>query len=231
VAFLKAYAKEKIPLPAGGLYVITDGSSGELLYQAVRNCLRAGVSVLQYRAKHASSETRLRDATVLRTLTSQVGALLIINDDIDLARRIAADGVHLGAADAPVEAARRALHHTALIGASCYNRMDLARKALAAGADYLAFGAVNPSPSKATPIRVGDELLTRAITEFTCPIVAIGGIDPETGARLWRLGVPFCAVISGIFSAPDVQKSASEYLAIYRRSYRNPSSAWDNAPR
>lgn len=196
-----------------GLYAITDttASNPDALSDAVEAALQGGARVLQYRDKSDDRERRLREASTLRTLTRRYDVPLLINDDIELALAVGADGVHLGRDDAAIDRARARLASGSLVGISCYNRFDLAQQAAAAGADYIAFGSFFPSPTKPHAVRAEPALLQRARTELGLPVVAIGGISPENGAALVRAGADMLAVINALFAAADISAAARTF--------------------
>jgi len=177
--------------------------------------LIAGIVGLQYRNKSIGPALRIRQAQALRALTRPVGALFIVNDDLALAQQTGADGVHLGRDDAGVAAARRALGPGVLIGASCYDRLDLAERALAAGADYVAFGSAYASATKPQAVRAPLSLYREAKRLFRCPVVAIGGICAANAAPLVAAGVDALAVISALFDAADPQAAAAALARCY----------------
>src|SRR5512145_2352415 len=132
-----------------GFYAITpECADGRHLLAQVEAALAGGCRLLQYRDKLSDMPERVARASALRQLTRRFGARLLINDDLALAMLIGADGVHLGQEDGNLVAARAILGPTRLLGASCYADFVCARQAVAAGADYVAFGAVYPSPTK-----------------------------------------------------------------------------------
>ena len=185
-----------------GLYLVTpDEPDGDHLLARVAPLL-AEASCLQYRNKAADADVRLRQARALRTLCAMSGVPLIINDDVELAAAVGADGVHLGEHDAAIGDARMRLGAAAIIGVSCYDDLARARHAAAAGADYLAFGACFASPTKPNARRATPELLRQAAV-LGLPRVAIGGITPENAALVVAAGADLVAVISGVFDAPD----------------------------
>lgn len=199
-----------------GLYAITpDGMYGPELVERTAAALRGGARLVQYRDKHADAERRLDEARQLRALCTAAGALLIVNDDCELAATAAADGVHLGRDDMPPGNARSMLGDDAIIGVSCYDSIERAAAAAAAGADYIAFGGFFPSPTKpdATPAAPG--LITRAKAAFAVPVCAIGGITPENGRELVETGADMLAVLSGLFSSTDVETSARAYTKLF----------------
>ncbi|MGD8911768.1 MAG: thiamine phosphate synthase [Candidatus Thiodiazotropha sp.] len=200
-----------------GLYAITDAqlSPKQHLLQDVEQALLGGAAVIQYRDKTANSSQRLADATALQRLCRDHGALLIINDDIKLAEEVGADGVHLGAQDSAPSSARNRLGKDAIIGVSCYNQLDLAGKAAACGADYIAFGRFFPSRIKPDAVQARPELLTSAKARFNLPLVAIGGITPENGAPLIHAGADMLAVIHGVFGQTDIQAACRRLTKLF----------------
>ncbi len=196
-----------------GLYAITDGPRPDLL-AAVKAALRGGAELLQYRDKTADSARRAFEARALRELCARHGVPFVVNDDVELALAAGADGVHLGEDDGDVAAARARLGTEAIIGASCYDSPARARQLAAAGADYLAFGAFFPSPTKPNARRATPDLL-RAARPFGLPLVAIGGITPDNAPPLVDAGADFLAVISGVFAQADPEAAARRYAAMY----------------
>jgi len=205
-------------LPACGLYAITDGPRPDLL-AVVESALRGGCRVLQYRDKTTDRARREREATELAALCAGYAVPLVINDDAALAARAGAAGVHLGEDDTDIASARALLGPTAIIGVSCYDSLPRARELAAAGADYLAFGAFYPSPSKSTSRRAQPQLLREA-AGLGKPGVAIGGITPENAAPLIEAGAHFLAVISGVFAQADPQRAAARYAALFPPFHR-----------
>lgn len=201
-----------------GLYAITpDGLATDELLQRVRSALSGGASVLQYRNKSADAALRLEQAVVLRELAREFNATFIVNDDAQLALQVDADGVHLGATDGELKAARALLGSRKIIGVSCYNRASLVREAVADGADYVAFGAFFPSAVKPEAVTAGMELLRQARAEFDVPLVAIGGITARNGAALLDAGADALAVISAVFGAADIQSAAQDFSKLFTR--------------
>ena len=188
------------------------------LLTGVESALRGGARIVQYRDKSSDAGRRLDEAQRLRQLCNRHDALLLINDDVQLAADSGADGVHLGRDDPDIAAARRQLPAGALIGVSCYNEYALARRAAEQGASYIAFGSFHPSPTKPQALRAQPELLQRARRELALPTVAIGGISPENGAALVNAGADMLAVISAVFAAPDVEAAARAFTACFNRS-------------
>ncbi|KLD77414.1 thiamine phosphate synthase [Xanthomonas hyacinthi] len=201
--------------PPRGVYLITpDEADGERLLARVAPLLGHGPTWLQYRNKRADAAQRLAQATALQALCAHAGVPLIVNDAVALAQAVGAAGVHLGEDDADLAAARAALGADALIGASCYDDLALARAAAAAGASYVAFGAFFPTRSKVTTRRADPGLLRDAAT-LGLPRVAIGGLTPDNGRALVAAGADLLAVISGVFDAADPRAALAAYRACF----------------
>jgi thiamine-phosphate pyrophosphorylase len=196
-----------------GLYVITEDRppADRPVAAGVEAALRGGARVVQYRDKSEDRARRLEEARALKRLCGDHAALLLINDDVELAAAVAADGVHLGRDDPDLAGARARLVAGSLIGITCYNQFERAQQAAAQGADYIAFGSFYPSPTKPQAVHADPELLRRAKRELSLPTVAIGGISPENGAALVRAGADMLAVISAVFAAPDITAAARAF--------------------
>ena len=204
-----------------GLYAITpDLADGESLLRAVAAALAGGCRLLQYRDKLSAMPEQVARARALRELCRRHGARLIINDDIALAALVEADGVHLGKEDGNLVAARAILGPGKLLGASCYADLDAARRAVAAGADYVAFGAVYASPTKPQAATAPVDLFRQAKSELATPTCAIGGITLDNAAPLIAAGADLIAVITDLFAAPDIAARA----AAYQRLFEEPSA-------
>lgn len=208
--------------PTRGLYAITpdDGDTARL-QQRVELVLRAGTAWLQYRNKQADAALRGEQARQLLPLCRDYGVPLIVNDDWRLAVAIGAAGAHLGEDDGELPAARAALGD-AILGASCYADLDLARRAASAGADYIAFGAFFPSPTKPNARRATPALL-RDSAALGLPRVAIGGITPDNATALVEAGADLLAVISGVFDAADPAAAVRAYRACFDASTKTSS--------
>ncbi|HEX5804700.1 MAG TPA: thiamine phosphate synthase [Azospira sp.] len=202
-----------------GLYAITPDAPDETrLLADARAALAGGAALLQLRDKTTDGDRRLRLATALQALCREHGARFIVNDDLTLALAVDADGVHLGADDGDLAAARRALPPGKLLGASCYADFDTARRAVAAGADYVAFGAVCPSPTKPDAVRAPLDLFARARAELKVPACAIGGITLATAPGIIAAGADLLAVITDLFAAPDIAGQAAAYQHLFEES-------------
>lgn len=202
-----------------GLYAITDSRliQGELLTERVEQVIQGGARIIQYRDKTLARGERRQQAETLARLCRQHDVPLIINDDVTLAAAIDAAGVHIGRHDADIAATRRQLGPAAIIGVSCYNRMELAVQAAAAGADYVAFGRFFPSSTKPDAVQAEPALLQAARQAIDLPIVAIGGITPENAVELVRAGADLLAVIHGVFGQPHVEAAARRYAALFEQ--------------
>lgn len=201
------------PAPRG-LYLITpDEADTHRLLARVEPLLVEGVTWLQYRHKEASPALRREQAEALQALCARTGVPLIVNDDARLAAAVGAAGVHLGEDDGDIAAARALLGEAAIVGASCYNELERARRAVAAGASYVAFGAFFPTRSKTTTRRAAPALLSDAAV-LGVPRVAIGGITPDNTPALVAAGADLVAVIGGVFEAADPVGA----VRAYRRS-------------
>ncbi len=202
-----------------GLYAIADTCSinTDYLLNKVAEALSAGVTIIQFRDKKNNYDTRHKIASELKILTAKHQALLIINDDILIAKSIDADGVHLGKEDCSITEARKFLGPNKIIGASCYNCYANASKAVGAGANYVAFGSFFDSPTKPSAPRASIELITRAKKELSIPVCAIGGITTENVIPILNAGVDMIAVISAIFTSTSITQAVQEYLALLQQ--------------
>ena len=199
-----------------GLYAITpDETDTAELLRKVRLALLGGAGILQYRNKTATAALRLKQAEALRELTREFAVPLIVNDDTALAQQVDADGVHLGGADGSAADARAVLGSGKLIGVSCYNRLALAQEAVRQGADYVAFGSFFVSTVKPEAVAATPDLLRQARRELNVPIVDIGGITAQNGAQLLAAGADALAVISAVFSVPDIEQAAREFSRLF----------------
>jgi thiamine-phosphate pyrophosphorylase len=163
----------------------------------------------------ADESLRRTQATVLRNLCRNGGAKLIINDHVDLAVETDADGVHVGADDAAVRSARARLGSGKLVGASCYNSLQGALTAAEQGADYVAFGSFFASAVKPGAVRAPVALLREVKQKIKLPVVAIGGITLSNARELIEAGADAIAVISALFSAPDVETTTRDFCRLF----------------
>ncbi len=177
--------------------------------------LLGGARLIQYRDKTGSNEKRLAQAGALKSLCQQLNALLIINDDIELADAVQAHGVHLGRDDSAIHAARLLLGPDAVIGVSCYDQLELAQAAEKVGVDYIAFGAFFPSVTKPEARAASLELLTAAKQQLYTPVCTIGGITAKNAATLVEHGADMTAVISDLFASDDIHHTASQISRLF----------------
>ena len=191
-----------------GLYAITPEGPG--LEAKVRAALEGGVALLQYRRKQGGAAEARRIAALAR----EFGVPLVVNDDVALALELDAAGVHLGREDGDLREARRRLGQR-LLGASCYDQIDRARAAVAAGADYIAFGSVFPSSTKPHAVRAPLALFREA-RGLGVPLAAIGGITLDNAPALVAAGADLLAVISDLFESTDIQARAREYGKLFQ---------------
>jgi len=193
-----------------GLYAITDQHliSKADFSLAIEAALRGGVSIIQYRDKSDDSNKRLQQASILRSLCQQYGAISIINDDIELAQTVGADGVHIGKDDQSLKQAREALGDDAIIGVSCYNDIGLSRAAEKNSADYVAFGTMFSSTTKPGAVMATPNIISEAKRQLNIPVCGIGGITTENIHQLIQHETDMAAVISSLFAADDIQQRA-----------------------
>jgi thiamine-phosphate pyrophosphorylase len=181
----------------------------------VEEAIVGGARLIQYRNKGRDAAARLADARGLLAVCRKHGIPLIINDDLELATAVGADGIHLGRDDPDPRQARQRLGPDAIIGVSCYNELERARRAQHAGADYAAFGSFFASATKPRAVPAAPELLRRARRELSLPLVAIGGITPENGGPLIAAGADMLAVVEGVFGQPDIRAAALAYNRLF----------------
>lgn len=203
-----------------GLYAITDPDllPSEQLYSAAEAALESGIALLQYRDKTADATVRECRATRLQSLCQQYQTPLIINDDLTLANKLGC-GVHLGTDDSDIATARQQLGPSAIIGASCYNRLEIAERAIQAGASYIAFGRFFSSSTK--PLASAAQISTLSTAKqqlsprFNGPIVAIGGITPDNGGNLLEAGADMLAVVAGLWQSDNISQQCARYRALF----------------
>ena len=188
-----------------GLYAITP--EGPDVLDKVRRALEGGIALLQYRRKQRD----LQEAREVAALARRHGVALIVNDDVELALALGAQGVHLGRDDGDLGAARRRLPGR-ILGASCYNDAELARRAIGAGADYVAFGSVFASPTKPAAVRAPLALFAIGLE---VPLCAIGGITVDNASQVLAAGADLIAVVSDLFEAPDIAARATQYRRLF----------------
>ena len=202
-----------------GLYAVTpDEADTPRLIAKVRLALAGGAAAVQYRNKPAGPALRLVQATALAEICGEAGVPLVVNDDVALALEVGAAGVHLGREDGELAAARNRLGPGKLLGASCYDRIDLAVAAAGGGADYVAFGTMFGSPTKPAARRASLALLGEARRRTGLPVVAIGGITIDNAAAVVAAGADALAVIAALFAADDIAARARAFQELFRRT-------------
>ena len=216
---LKMVTKHLLPQKIEGLYAITpDVADTALLVRMTRQVLAGGARLVQYRNKTAEAELRLDQARTLLNLCREHNVPLIINDHLDLAIAVGADGIHLGQDDIPVATARYRLGPEKIIGVSCYNHMELATEAEKQGVDYVAFGAFFVSPTKPNTVTAPMSLLRQSRQMLHVPVVAIGGITLPHVADLIRHGADAIAASSSLFGVLDTQSAAENFSRLITQS-------------
>ncbi|MFU2360624.1 MAG: thiamine phosphate synthase [Phascolarctobacterium sp.] len=192
--------------PDYSIYLVTDDGclQGRELLDCVREALEGGVTLVQYRAKTASSAEMYAEALQLKALCDSFKVPLIINDRLDIAMAVGAAGVHLGQDDLPCAAARKILGEDYIIGVSAHNPAE-AKAALQSGADYLGCGAVFGTATKADVKKLGTEGLTAICREKGLPVVGIGGVTADNYREVRVAGADGAAIVSGILAQPDIR--------------------------
>ena len=191
--------------PDYSIYLVTDDGclQGRALIDCVREALEGGVTLVQYRAKTASSAEMYAEALQLKALCDSFNVPLIINDRLDIAMAVGAAGVHLGQDDLPCAAARKILGEDYIIGVSAHNPAE-AKAALQSGADYLGCGAVFGTATKADVKKLSTEGLTAICREKGLPVVGIGGVTVDNYREVRAAGADGAAIVSGILAQPDI---------------------------
>ncbi len=193
------------------LYLVTDSSMCNTgLEDAVTMAIKGGVTTVQLREKNTSTSEFYSRAVAIREITAKHGVTLIINDRLDIAQAVGADGVHLGPHDLPVSAARRVLGDDFIIGASA-REVETAIKAYEDGADYLGVGAVFGTSTKNDAEKIELETLSEITKAVPIPVVAIGGINLSNIGKLQGAGIAGVAVVSAIMKSDEIEKTASEF--------------------
>ncbi len=199
-----------------GLYLVTpDWDDTERLLAVTTAALEGGVTLLQYRHKTAPPALRREQASALLALCRQFDCPFIVNDHVDLALEIGADGVHVGGTDAAVAAVRAQIGAARILGASCYGDLELAKAAHAAGASYVAYGGFYPSKVKKYPVTTALDILVRSRTAVPLPSVVIGGMTPENAVPLLAAGADMVAAISSVYLADDPKQAARAFAALF----------------
>lgn len=199
------------------LYAITDSLllPNETLFSSVESALKGGCRWIQYREKSQDESKRFYESTRLLDICHHYQASLIINDDVTLAKKIGAQGVHLGQGDGDVKIARATLGADAIIGVTCHNSLDLAQQAINDGASYIAFGRFFSSNTKPNAQMASVDLLIKARQQFpNITLVAIGGITPENAKIITDAGADKIAVCHALFSANNIEIQTKQFIEI-----------------
>lgn len=200
------------------LYAVTDRSwlRGQTLLEQVEQALAGGVTLVQLREKELDETAFFREAVDMAKLCHRYGVPLLINDNVDIARRSGADGVHVGQEDMEAAGVRRILGSDMIIGVTA-KTVEQAMRAEAAGADYLGSGAVFGSATKLNAKPMTKELLNAICHAVKIPVVAIGGINRQNISELFGTDIDGVAVVSGIFASEDIEKECRHLLEIVQQ--------------
>lgn len=202
-----------------GLYAITDQQliAPKKFAARVKQVLQGGAQIVQYRDKSQQHQLRFEQASIVVDLCKKFGAISIINDDIELAKIVKADGVHIGTDDDELSYARQELGEQKIIGVSCYANLSLAEQAVADSADYVAFGSIFASPTKPQAPIAGLDILRQAKQSLRVPIVAIGGITLDNLDDVVSSGADAVAIISGVFANEDISQQALQFSQAFNK--------------
>ena len=197
------------------LYAVTDSAwlNGRSLAEVVREAIEGGATVVQYREKNKGYEDMLKEAREVCAVCREYGVPFIMNDSVEIAMAVDADGVHLGLDDGDLKAARELLGEGKIIGASTHNVQE-ALSAQAQGADYLGCGAVFGSTTKTDISSITPEILAQVTSAVQIPVVAIGGINRDNISKLNGCSLAGAAVVSAIFAQRDIRAAAKEMRAL-----------------
>ena len=197
------------------LYAVTDSAwlNGRSLAEVVREAIEGGATVVQYREKNKGYEDVLKEAREVCAVCREYGVPFIMNDSVEIAIAVDADGVHLGLDDGDLKAARELLGEGKIIGASTHNVQE-ALSAQAQGADYLGCGAVFGSTTKTDISSITPEILAQVTSAVQIPVVAIGGINRDNISMLNGCSLAGAAVVSAIFAQKDIRAAAKEMRAL-----------------
>jgi thiamine-phosphate pyrophosphorylase len=201
-----------------GLYLISPQDVGGSFPDRLRAAFDGGpVAAFQLRVKGVDQHSLAKLAEPLQAICAERDVAFIVNDDMSLAKRLGADGVHLGQSDGDVAEARALLGPAAQIGRTCHDSRHLAMEAGEAGADYVAFGAFYPTTTKPSEYRPDPSILGWWSTLFTIPSVAIGGITPGNAKPLVDAGADFVAICQAVWGAEDPGASVAAFTPLLRR--------------
>ena len=211
----KGAFKLRVNADAMTLYAVTDRTwvKDTTLMDQVKEALEGGITFLQLREKHLSKEEFIKEAREMKELSKEYKVPFVINDNIEVALAVDADGVHIGQDDMSVEEARKLLGEDKIIGVSAHN-VEEAIKAQKGGADYLGVGAVCATSTKKDANVVSKEEIKKICHTVEIPVVAIGGIKKENIKTLEGTDVDGVAVVSAIFAAKDIKKDTKQLRSL-----------------
>jgi thiamine-phosphate pyrophosphorylase len=199
-----------------GLYLVTpDWDDTQKMLDVTEAGLRGGAAIVQYRHKTASPELRREQASQLQALCRRYGRPFIINDFVELAMELDADGIHVGGTDAAVAQVRALVGPSKIVGSSCYGSMQLARDAWQAGASYVAFGGFYPSRVKKYEVSTPPEIVAQAKKEIPLPNVVIGGMTQQNSLPLVQQGADMVAAISSVYMVDDPESAARGFAQLF----------------
>ena len=192
------------------LYAVTDRAwvGKQTLLEQIEDALKGGATFIQLREKKLDEDSFVEDAIQVRDLCHKYNVPLIINDNVEVALKSGADGVHVGIEDTPVAEIRKRVPADFIIGATC-KTVEQAKIAEASGADYMGVGAVFPSPTKTNAVRITNAQLHEIVSAVSIPAVAIGGISYDNVCEIKGSSVSGVAVVSAIFGAEDIEKATT----------------------
>lgn len=192
------------------LYAVTDRAwvGKQTLLEQIEAALKGGATIVQLREKKLDEDNFVAEAIQVRNLCHKYNVPLIINDNVDVAIKSRADGVHVGIEDVPVAEIRKRVPADFIIGATC-KTVEQAKAAEKAGADYMGVGAVFPSPTKTNAVRITNEQLREIVFSVSIPAVAVGGISYDNILEIKGSSVSGVAVVSAIFGAENIEKATA----------------------
>ncbi len=202
-----------------GLYAITPQTENtDFLVEKIEILLSLGVNLFQYRNKISSFDKKKEQVGLISKVIRSKGGIFIVNDSIELAKQCNADGVHLGRYDAELKYARESLSKFAIIGASCYNQIDLALEAYQNRADYVAFGSFFNSTTKPSASKANLRVIKLFKDQVNMPVVGIGGINIENAESVIRAGADSIAISGGLFNSPNLEKAVITFIKLIRKN-------------
>ncbi|MGV3742288.1 MAG: thiamine phosphate synthase [Burkholderiaceae bacterium] len=199
-----------------GLYIVTpDWDDTKKLVEVTEQALRGGAEIVQYRHKTADQALRREQARELMSLCCRYRKPFIVNDHVELALEVGADGIHVGGTDATIAEVRKVVGPVKIVGASCYGDLELAKAAHAAGASYVAFGGFYPSRVKKYPVTTPVEIIAQSKAIVPLPVVVIGGMTPENSVPLVDAGTDMVAAISSVYMQADPKAAARKFSDLF----------------